>query len=499
MPQGLTLEQLQQMGGKPAQGQGLSLQQLQQMQNQPTQDQQPSQPKGILGNLALGAGKGLISTATNLGSLALKGASSIPFLSDSTKRLFQESAQTGQDFVKNQLSADNASQQVGKTAEQVGEFFVPGGAEEELYAKGASHIDQLPKILGLGEKAGGALTNSLKIALKSGISGYSMAGVTAAQGGSTKDIKDAGLLGETVGGIGKALEIFGPGLAQSIVKSGFKLSPSQEAKAASKIEGASKFITDNKILGLESTKYTKLAKVNSDLEEVLQSSLPKNVLVPKSEVIKNITDTVASLKNTDPAIYNQANRDAQEAIELLQSKPGSGLKVTDALDSKRSYGTSAFRTSQYSVKDPRVVSDGAYAIEQGFQKALQDTLDKTKSVIKIPEKYLDMFGGKTEVSLKEFNRVYSNAISAKNLTNIARFKNDTGLVGRLFGLWAGESLGQTIAPGLPGKIIGGATGEILSNKVPSLARNVLERGLLSDHTAVPAATKVFLGAKKKGQ
>jgi hypothetical protein len=63
----------------------------------------------------------------------------------------------------------------------------------------------------------------------------------------------------------------------------------------------------------------------------------------------------------------------------------------------------------------------------------------------------------------------------------------------MFGLWAGESLGQTIAPGLVGKIVGGSTGEIASTKLPSLIRNAGERVLAKPANRLNSAVKVGLG------
>ena len=306
-------------------------------------------------------------------------------------------------------------------------------------------------------------------------------------------------MGTLAGGAGQALETFGKGLGESLQKSGFKLSPAQESKVTQKANSAAQFMNDNKILGSDETKYSKLEAMNRNLESTLQSSLPKNTAIYKDDVIDNIKASIESLKTKDPAIYESAKKDADSAIKLLKSQKGDKLfgkdaiSIEDALNSKRSYGKQAFKQTKFTVKDPNVVSEGNYAVEQGFQKALNDTLQKTNSTIKIPPLLQKSFGGANEVSIQDFNKVYSNAINSKNLVNLARFKNDTGLVGRMFGLWAGESLGQAVAPGLIGKIVGGATGEIASTKLPGIIRNVGERVLSTPSNKIIGGAKIGLG------
>ncbi len=108
-----------------------------------------------------------------------------------------------------------------------------------------------------------------------------------------------------------------------------------------------------------------------------------------------------------------------------------------------------------------------------------------------------MFGGKTDVTLPEFNKVYSNAINSKNLTGLARFKNDSGMVGRFFGLWAGESIGNTILPGLGGKIMGGAAGEMASTALPGLVRRAGESIISGGGNAISGAAKIGLGTNNQ--
>lgn len=374
------------------------------------------------------------------------------------------------------LQPQGLMQKIGAGVSDIGQFFLPGGAEEGLAAKGAEAIDKLPDLMGLTGKAADAVTGALKTALKSATAAGTFGGVTAAQTGG-KDVGGAATLGAATGGLSGVLDTFGQGLGEALQKADFKLSPAQESKAVGRVDSAAKFMTQNGILGSDSSKFAKLTQLNSSLEGALQSSLSETLKVSKDAVVSNINSTVEQLKTDDPAIYQQARSSADKAIDLMKNSEGDTVGLKEALSAKRSYGQAAFKQSKFAVRDPNVVSEGSFAVEQGFQKALSDTMDTAKATIKVPSTLSKYFNGAKEVPLSDFNKVYSNAITSKNLTSMARFKNDSGLFGRFFGLWAGESIGQMVSPGLGGKIVGGAVGEMASQAIPGFARGLGERAV----------------------
>ncbi len=352
-----------------------------------------------------------------------------------------------------------------------------------------------------------ALVNALKISLRAGITGASTAGVTGLQtGGDPGAMEAAGLTGGVAGGLAESISSFGPAIAKSLNHGDFKLSPMQEAKAAQKANSAAQFITDNKILGTADTKYVKLSSINNDLENALQSSLPKTVSIPKSQIIANINANVEALINSSPAEYATARNEADQAIAILNKSQGSSINgsidMETALNGKRSWGSQAFKNSSYAVKDARVSAVGPYAIEQGYQQALSDTLKDVNGSIKIPPVLSEMFGGATQVSIEDFNKVYSQAISAKNFTYLSQFKNDPGLFSKMFGVWIGQSAGNAIFPGPIGSVLGGVGGEIGSKQIPSLFRNLTERAMQSDPSTTVNVAKAGLGTfmpSKQGQ
>jgi hypothetical protein len=448
-----------------------------------------------LKNVAAGASKETITTLGNIGTGVEKGLDTVANLIPGVHA--NTAATSAVTSANPSLQPQGLGEKVGATGAAIGQFLAPGGAEGDLAEKAAPVIEKLPDLLGLTGKTASGVVGAVKTALKAAVSGLSFGGTTAAQTGDLSQAKGAAEFGGVAGGISGALGTFGKGMAESLQKADFKLSPAQEAKAASKVDSAAKFMTKNGILGSESSKFQKLTQLNSSLESALQSSLPENVKIPKSEVIQNINSTVEQLKTEDPAIYNQARSSADRAIDLMNSQEGDSVSLKNALNAKRSYGSAAFKQSKFSVRDPNVVAEGSYAVEQGFQKALSDTLDsvvkinnKGGGMIKVPATLSKYFDGAKEVSMQDFNKVYSDAITSKNLTGISQYKNDSGLFGRMFGLWAGESVGQLVSPGIGGKIVGGAIGEMASQKLPGVARSLGERAAASPDVVTGVAKTI---------
>lgn len=440
-----------------------------------------------VGNVALGAGKTVARQLLGLGGGIQNVLGSIvgaPKAGAGAQKIASSQA----------LQPSGLAQNVGDIGATVGEYFLPGGAE----AKGAEAIGgalkTAPELLGLTGKAAKAAQLGTK-ALASGIAtGVSTGAVSALQGQNAAQGAKWGFLG---GAAGKALESVGGALAKSLQKADFKLSPMQATKAAKKAENAAQFMTDNKIAGSATTKYRKLTNVTQNLENTLRSSLPKTIAVPKSEIISKINANVEKLRTEDPAAYASARSQANQAINVIKSTKDAGtisgsVSVENTLLGKRSFGKKAFKSAK--IYDPQNVPEGAYAVEQAYQSALENAMASAKADIKIPKNLQSYFGGKESVSLPEFNKVYSHAISAQNLTFMAQEKKDAGLVGRLFSLWVGEQLGQTVAPGLGGKLVGGAIGEMSAERIPGAFRNVAERTAMSTPAMVPAAVKLGLGA-----
>jgi len=390
------------------------------------------------------------------------------------------------------LQGANPIENIAKTATDIAGFFVPGGLEKGAITK-ADDILNTPKLIEtFGEHGANIIKNILKVATGGATAGTSMAGVTALEGGNAQDIKNSALWGGIAGVASKVIGLAAPTLMKSLAESSFKLTPTMAAKATSKVEAASKFVGDNGLSMNPVSQYKQLTGITVGFENSLQSSLPKNIGVAPENLIAEINKIPEQFRN-EPAIYQEVKNSAAKAIKTINETHQANISLNDLLSGKRSYGISAFGKTSPIAKATGVISEGDYAIEKAYQNTLENTLAKTKGNIKLSPDIQKYFGGKTEVSLPEFTKVYSQAINAKKFANLAQVKNDSHLVGRLFGLWAGESVGNAIMPGLGGKIIGGMTGEILSNKLPTAARSTAATLIKQSPKIVPAA-KIGIGA-----
>lgn len=133
---------------------------------------------GVVGNLALGVGKGAADTATSLGELVHK----IPGVSSAVDALYGTPGLSSHAFkaAHEELKPEGTAQAIGKGIEQVGEFAIPGVAESPA---------------GLGRIG--------KLALE----GAKTAGVTGAQtAGDPRQMATSAVLGTAGGALGNLVE-----------------------------------------------------------------------------------------------------------------------------------------------------------------------------------------------------------------------------------------------------------------------------------------------------
>ena len=129
------------------------------------------------GQLGVGATKGLLSTGRNLGGLGIK---AVRYLAPEFGNKLAESWPGAVNGAPEMMKPQTPLSKTGFIGEQVGEFAVPGGA----VAKGAKAAEagiDAAKLAPVASKA-------LKLLSRGGLEAASSAGVTAAQGGSGKDI-----------------------------------------------------------------------------------------------------------------------------------------------------------------------------------------------------------------------------------------------------------------------------------------------------------------------
>jgi len=472
---------------------------------------------GVLPQFATGVDKSVIGTVGGIGTLGMKlgnWMSKIPGLG----YLYTDpngAAAKSVDAVNAAAQPSNDVQGAGKITGDMAQFFIPGGAEADAVKGISAGVDagkignmtlDYGKIADvLGPKAPDIIKGILKVAGAGAASATSMAAVTAAEtGGNKAQTEQAAGLGAVGGSLTEALSMAAPALGKALQRADFKLSPVASAKASKVADDAASFMQTNKILGSESSKYRQLSDITGNLESTLQKSIP-DLKVPKTQIVDGINQGVEVFQKSNPAVYQVARADADEAIKTLQKDPSAKITTEDTLNGKRSWGQRAFNTTKYKTQNPTVSSEGAYAVEMAYQKAFSDSLDRVGGTIKLPSNLQDMFGGKSEVGIDEFNSIYSKAINSRNLTMMAQKNLDTGLVGRMFGIFAGRMLGEAIMPGVVGEVAGMTVGEIASKKALGLIRNVGEKVAAGSGTpgvVAKAATqlpKVIQGSTNEAQ
>jgi hypothetical protein len=179
-----------------------------------------------VGNLGLGVVKGVGSTTSALGTMgeSILDQTAGRVVNAATGKGFTKptDSSTTQGTIDQTLTPNNTAQKIGFGAEKLAEFFVPGGAE----ADAVNAADKGIEALNLGNKA----KSALQIGARAAGGATSTAAVTAAQGSSGEDIKQAGVLGGIAGGLSKPVSDLIRNIPENAWSSILKRTSSQVAK-----------------------------------------------------------------------------------------------------------------------------------------------------------------------------------------------------------------------------------------------------------------------------
>lgn len=249
---------------------------------------------GLFGSdLAGGVAKGVGSTIKSVGNI---GSSVIDqtlgrVTNHGAKPVGDQAAQAKIDDV---LTPKNTGEKIGFGAEKVGEFLIPGGAEADTANLANKGVDALK----IGEKSAAAL----KLASKAGISAVSNAAVTTAQGGSGKDVENAGLLGAAfpvAGFVAKGLGRVGGAIAEHL---------------ASTLSGVPKAAIKHAIENPEAVqKAIKIAA--TDGEGATQ------------KIYQNAVDALDNLKQARNEAYQTSLTNLEKDLKVIKGEGGSSDKL----------------------------------------------------------------------------------------------------------------------------------------------------------------------------
>lgn len=313
------------------------------------------------------------------------------------------------------LSPEGPIQKLGYGAEQVGEFMLPGGAEEQLASKAPGILAPIAKV-GLGALSTGA--------------------VNKLQG---RDFTTGALAGAAGQGLAAGVKTLAPSVAESA------LNISRKYRMFNKTPGAAAIAETTGIMpGAISEQASKKAlALTSQLETLAgQSTAPASV-APAVQVVDKAIAT-ATKENT-PGIVNQLSSIRDQLTHDLFSNPPAPLptqrSATDILNLKRGIGK---MVRSWSVDERK----GVQAILPQVYGALDAELDATvPGADQLNQRISSLIGVKTRAGAT----AEGASIAQRSINRVARA---TGAgVGAIAGGTAGYHEG-----GVPGAIAGGAVG-----------------------------------------
>jgi hypothetical protein len=355
----------------------------------------PDQPTGETGlkGFATGVAKGELSTLTGLGTMFSSGLSYLP---GKVGQFFKGGAEYGKELQQTVLQPKSTAEKVGKTTEQIAEFFAPTGLVKkgEAVLKGSTLLAKYTP----------AMQKTIRILGGAGLEGLGAAGVTSAQtGGDLKKIAESGIYTTLFSVPFKALSV----LKEPAVAA---LKTSANKKVAQALAPTTK---ENKIL----TEKVSQELLNKKVRFVTRGGLESKSIAAIDDLGEQIGakfDTLpADAKNSVAPVINQ--------IELL--KNSYKIKGTNTIpEAAKDVFESLSRTQDeiLSLGKNKLVEttiqnhlDEAKDVISSFGKDMLTRTTQTPEVLK--RAIINITDGLTMDGLPE----YAKAIKGVNLTGIS--------------------------------------------------------------------------------
>lgn len=331
-------------------------------------DQAASASDSFLGGLTqgiIGAAKGAAHTVASIGELGDRAMSGLtgqkPVGAGGTEKAL------GNLGIKNALTPTNTAQSLGYGAEQIGEFFIPGGAaakgvkvaEKGIGAlKVGQIVSGLAKDVGAGEKVakviGGVVEGGAKLGSRVAIDATVGGGVTAAQGGSADDVVKNALISGAVPILGSALKATKPlarGFANKIETVILKPSAT-DLKDGFNVQNVFKYKLGGSLQSTAEKTAASIEQRASELKTLIKDSSERlniNTLIDKAET--QMSSNKASNFGFNSKLKNAFNTLRAEVQHL--SADGV-VDLADAQQIKRSVGK--IGAWQYGVRDPEATA-----------------------------------------------------------------------------------------------------------------------------------------------
>lgn len=433
-------------------------------------------------NVGIGAVKGAGSTVAGLADLPEKlgsaiggGLSQLPGLKqvgqfigkgigltpDSAKQI-KETKTLPTQLREGVLKPQGTAQKVGFGAEQIGEFFIPGGAEakgakfgEELASKIPTLAKEAPQMAKFATKVAQVAAKALP---KSVGAGLEAAAKKLAQTEDVKSSAEVGVLGAGATLLGEVaapiMQKALPGLAKKMEMINLRLTPTQKQNAEKKINDVVEYMTKNKIVGTPNYRYNHVIGELDKMEPKLQAFFEKEA----SGVTVKRADLIAKLKKTKDTYQNERDvlaieKQLDEAIDLLKKKYPKDIPVARLNQLKRSTYKNAYNKAGDKVLD---------FVEHDIGDTLRVSIEDATKDLKVAGK-----------PIGDFNKEYGTLINAEKLLKVAKSRAQVGLVGKVVSTIVGEGLGTAV-----GGPVGGAAGAVVGTTAAKGLAGTLPRSLL---------------------
>jgi len=437
----------------------------------------------------VGAGKGILSTLSGASELGQRGLRALtqPFTGEQREIQRPEALQRATTPV-------GTGEKIGFGAEQIAEFFVPGGAalKAQKSVAGAKAITKLPKFLQGAAKLGG------RAAVEAGI----FAGVTALQEGEiNKNVKNSALIGAAFPIAGAGLKALSKPvrnlltkkvpsrLINSLIKPASKefkfgknpgLAVAQEGIKANSLEGLSgkvirKRNAIGKMIGDKVRKTTGITNLSDDIN----STINKHVL-----------------HQTDDTVINQMNNVLDQLSNVKQPIMEAGKIRLKNIGQRNISQMSNVELHSFQKLIGKLTKWTGAPAEKEVNKMLSELygkvgakLEKVAGVKSLQRRYANLLGA--EKSLE--NTIFK--LQNKSLSNVG-FGNiiGSGTVGALTGDTAGDRVLNAFIFAALGKAAG--TTAVKSRVAKALAKQVVKRGTTFQRVFGAVAEK---GSSKKGR
>lgn len=413
MYQPLTIEQFQ-----AAQKAGFTTDQIISHEQTRKQEQtpQPSKTEKVLTGIGQGLGqaaqsgigaiKSIASTANNISGLGQKALGSLTGIKSKTASL------------PDKITTPTDSQKPGFVGGEIGQFFIPGGAEEQA----ANAVDKASLL----EKAPQAIKTFSKLGAKALTSAGTNVALTAAQGGTEKDVKNAGLIGGGLslisGAASKVLESLPETAWSNILK-----------RTSTQVNKNPNLPTQAAETGLVGTKVSIVKQAGQQIQN-LELKLDSVLQLTNGKVDgTKVASYLDGLKQTYANIPGEAH--SVSVIESLQKEMANkgNLSNLDANQLKRDiYGLISKSYGKGSLEIPAKI-EGQKILASGIKQELEKAVPEVKGINQQQGVYIQI--------KKAIERQLNNS-EGKGVAGLHIGMHDllTGAIGEMAGLSSGHPL-----------------------------------------------------------